>query len=104
MKVECVGKGFVYTWPGGQVTLEPGKPIDLPEERANRLLKKAGNRVRLVLSTLQPGDRITWTRADGTTQHGTVDYLHTDADRSAWAFVIVGDNWVAVNLKFVSQV
>jgi hypothetical protein len=104
MKVECIGKGFVYTWPGGRVTLEPGKPVDLPDERATRLLRKAGNRVRLVLSPIQPGDQITWTRADGTTPIGLVDCLHVDVDGITWVFVIMGETWAAVNLKLVTRV
>ncbi|NOS82770.1 MAG: hypothetical protein HOP32_14430 [Nitrospira sp.] len=54
MKVECIGKGFVYTWPGGQITLEPGKPIELSDERAQRLLQKAHGRVRVVEDAQEP--------------------------------------------------
>jgi len=48
MKLEAIGKGFTYRWPGGEVRLEPGKPVDLPTDRAARLLKKAEGRVRQV--------------------------------------------------------
>ena len=105
MKVECIGKGFVYTWPGGRITLEQGRTIDLPDERATRLLRKVGNRVRLVISTIQPGDRITWTRADDTTPTGVVDLIHADETGTHWAFVTLPEEtWAAVNLKLVTRV
>ena len=50
MIIECVGSPFTYRWPGGEVHLEPGKPIDLPEARAQRLLNKAPGKVRVVES------------------------------------------------------
>ena len=48
MKLEAVGKAFVYQWPGGEIRLEPGKPVDLPPDRAAKLLARAGGRVRLL--------------------------------------------------------
>lgn len=48
MKLEATGKPFIYRWPGGEVRLELGKPVDLPQDRAERLLSKAGDRVRVV--------------------------------------------------------
>lgn len=48
MKLEAIGKPFTYKWPGGEVHLEPGKPIDLPPDRAAKLLARAGDRVRQV--------------------------------------------------------
>jgi hypothetical protein len=51
MKLEATGHSFLYRWPGGEVRLEPGRPIDLPDERAKRLLDKAPGRVRVVEST-----------------------------------------------------
>lgn len=53
------------------------------------------------VSTVHPGDRITWTRADGTTQTGLVDFVHVELDGIAWAFVAIGESWAAVNMKFV---
>jgi hypothetical protein len=91
---------FTYRWPGGEVHLEPGTPIDLPDERAQRLLNKAPEKVRVCPPTLHPGDRIEWQRA-GTAQQGLVDFLHCDADGTRWAFCTVpGGSWTAVNMKF----
>lgn len=100
MIVECVGDAFTYRWPGGEVHLEPGKPIDLPDERARRLLLKAPGKVRMIPRPIQPGDRITWTRGDGTTHSGLVDFLHVDENLARWAFVTRGEGWCAVNLEF----
>lgn len=102
MRIEAVGKSFIYRWPDGEVHLQVGVPIDLPDERAKRLLSKAGNRVRLV--SIQSGDLVAWTRADKTTPIGLVDFVHLDADGNTWAFVTVGKSWTAVNLKFVMRI
>lgn len=48
MKIECVGTGFVYRWPTGAIRLDPGQPVDLPVERALKLIAKAPGRVRIV--------------------------------------------------------
>ena len=44
-----IGPKFVYhRWPDGEVRLTPGQPVDLPDDRAARLLAKAPGRVRAV--------------------------------------------------------
>ena len=48
MKLETIGKGFTYRWPGGEARFEPGRPVDLPPERAAKLLARAAERVRPV--------------------------------------------------------
>jgi hypothetical protein len=47
MLLEAVEKPIIYRWPGGEVRLEPGKPVPLPEDRARRLLAKAPGKVRV---------------------------------------------------------
>jgi hypothetical protein len=98
--IECIGAPFTYRWPGGEVHLAPGKPIELPDARAKRLLAKAGDKVRAITPVIHSGDLIEWHRADGTVQYGVVDYIHTDADGGSWAFVTRGESWAAVNLRF----
>lgn len=73
MKLEAIGKPFTYRWPGGEVRLEPGKPIDLPPDRAAKLLVRASGRVRQVESeggvVIEPAANnsrpVFWERADG---------------------------------------
>jgi len=48
MLLEAVEMPITYRWPGGEVRLEPGKPIDLPQDRAAKLLAKAAGKVRMV--------------------------------------------------------
>jgi hypothetical protein len=48
--IECIGSPFTYRWPTGEVRLVPGHPVELPEDRAARLLEKAPGRVRVVES------------------------------------------------------
>lgn len=104
MIVEAIGEGFTYTWPGGEVRLEPGKPVGLPNERAKRLLAKAPGRVRVVPPSIQPGDSILWTRSDGSVHHAKVDFVHGDSDGARWAFVTIGIGWAAVNLTYAQRV
>jgi hypothetical protein len=51
---------------------------------------------------IQASSFIAWTRGDGSIQTGLVDYLHINADGTTWAFVTMGENWSAVNLKFAT--
>lgn len=104
MTIECIGEAFTYRWPGGEIRLEPGKPVALAFDRAKRLLAKAPGKVRVVAQPIGPGDRIRWTRGDGTEHHARVDFLHSDPDGTVWAFVTVGEGWAAVNLKFAAKV
>lgn len=48
MKLEAIGKSFIYRWPGGEVRLVAGHPVELPDDRGARLLEKAPGRVRVV--------------------------------------------------------
>ncbi len=48
MRLEAIGKAFLYRWPGGEVRLEPGKPIELPPDRAAKLMARASGRIRQV--------------------------------------------------------
>ena len=54
--------------------------------------------------TVQLGDRITWTHADGSHHAGFVDFLHADSDGKSWAFVTQGSEWSAVNMRYVVSV
>ncbi len=72
MIVEAVGESFVYRWPGGEIRLEPGKPIELPDERAQRLLAKVPGKVRVVPPPLiRPGWLVTYRDRDGRLRGGS---------------------------------
>ena len=51
MIIECIGSPFIYRWPTGEVRLVPGHPVELPDDRAARLLEKTTGRVRVVESS-----------------------------------------------------
>lgn len=92
---------FTYRWPGGEVHLEPGTPIDLPDERAQRLLNKAPGKVRICPPTTQPGDRITWQGNEGGERSGVIDFLQTYPGE-LWAFCTLHDGGrTAVNVKYI---
>lgn len=48
MLIEAVEKALTYRWPDGEIRLIPGQPMEVPEERARRLLEKAAGKVRMV--------------------------------------------------------
>ena len=102
----------------GDVRLLPGRPVDLPEDEALKLLAKAHGKVREATGSvdiedmekrktsraLAPGDQITW-GADGTLRGpATVDFLHTDPDGTGWAFCSVDDSWMAVNTRYLTHI
>ena len=77
-------------------------PIEMGEAKEALRPQQGGNHA-LKDSTVHPGDQITWTRADGTTQTGVVDDLHMDDAGTRWAFcTTTGAEWTAVNVKFVT--
>ena len=98
----------------GDVRLLPGKPMDLPEDEALKLLVKAQGKVREATGScdyldegkstraLAPRDRITWGPEGTLRGPATVEFLHTDPDGTEWAFVTLPDGrWTAVKMKFV---
>jgi hypothetical protein len=105
MKIECVGAGFTYRWPTGEISLEPGQPVELPDDRALKLLAKAPGRVRII-PAVQAGDVIAWECADGVyagqEEMECVDFVHVDSEGTVWAFVssVCGNRWAAVNMKY----
>jgi len=48
MLIEAVGRPIRYRWPGGEVRLQPGRPVTLDDERAKKILLKCGPKVRKV--------------------------------------------------------
>ena len=48
MLLEAVNRPIRYTWPEGQLRLEPGKPIEVPDDRGQKVLAKCGGKVRKV--------------------------------------------------------
>jgi hypothetical protein len=106
MLLEAMNKPLKYRLKTGEeVTLRPGIPMDLPDQAATQLLKKAPDMVKRVdrVSTIGPGSAISWQGADLTLRKGIVEFLHTDTAGQLWAFVTLPNvGWAAVNLKYAS--
>jgi len=63
MLIEATENSLTYKWPGGEIRLEPGKPINVPTQRAARLLAKVGDKARVVGSPEIPLEKLvpgTW--------------------------------------------
>ena len=103
MIIECIGSPFTYRWPTGEVRLIPGKPVDLPDARAKRLLDKAPDKVRVITTTVQAGSQVTWCRADGSVQLGIVDQIYVDDTGTRWAFVTIRGSWAVINLNYAKR-
>jgi hypothetical protein len=69
-----------------------------PVERSQTIASSTQQKALDPIPTAHSGDQIEWHRADSL-QHGTVNFVHVDADGLAWAFVTIGQSWAAVNLK-----
>jgi hypothetical protein len=108
MLLEATNKPIKYRLKTGEeVTLRPGIPMELPDQAATQLLKKAPDKVRRVdpLSSIHPGSFITWEGSDLTVRHGIVDFLHTETVGLVWAFVTLADGgWAAVNAKYAKRI
>ncbi len=48
MLLEAVDHPIRYTWPQGELRLEPGKPIKVPDTRGKKVLAKCRGKVRKV--------------------------------------------------------
>ena len=48
MLIEAVDFPIRYQWPGGEIRLLPGKPVQVDEERGKKVLAKCGPKVRAV--------------------------------------------------------
>ena len=48
-----------------------------------------------------PGSSITWKGVEGKLRGpAIIDFIHTDAHGTKWAFVTLPDGWAAVNMKY----
>ncbi|TKB75257.1 MAG: hypothetical protein E8D45_07835 [Nitrospira sp.] len=103
MLVEAVNGPIRYRWPGGEIRLVPGKPVELPNDRAERLLAKAGGKVRQITTTAPPvivephpsPRRCYWEDRDGTIRPGVVTMLG-QCGEEFWVLVEDGTSWVWV--------
>jgi hypothetical protein len=76
---------------GREILLEPGKPVDLPRDRAEKLLRVASHSVRLVppLSPILPGWLIAWRDRAGRLRGGCDDRAHGTVREAQWG----ADGW-----------
>ena len=53
--------------------------------------------------TLQPGNRITWQRADGKVTEGVIDFLHAYSGEVRAFCTLLDDRWCAVNTRYAKK-
>ncbi|CAI4032324.1 hypothetical protein DNFV4_02754 [Nitrospira tepida] len=83
MRLEAVGQPIRYRWPGGEIVLIPGQPVEVEPDRARRILAKLGDRVRPV-GLPQPGDPIRWDSPLFGTCEGEVLATYPDGSVLVW--------------------
>ncbi len=104
MFLEAVDHPIRYTWPSGEILLEPGKPFALDDTRGRKVLAKCGSKVRVVPTPTEPksatmtGQLIAYkTPVDERVKTGRVEMID-----EAWGMVLVRGNEVAwVNQIFI---
>ncbi len=83
MLIEAIGKTICYRWPGGEIVLTPGRPVELPDHRAKRLLERAHGKVRAVdvplpIESMRAGDWVEWLSPALPKQQGEVLAVYPD--------------------------
>ena len=97
MIIEAIDEPILYRWPWGAVLLEPLKPVNLPEDRARRLIAKIPGKVRLVERSFpQPDERTDDARWDDLRPGTTVEYESPVFGRLSAEIVHVGSSDVEV--------
>ena len=89
MQLEATGKPLKYRLRSGkEILLQPGCPVEVPDDSARSLITKAGDRVRVVSPapvTIEPASStarpVFWERADGRIYGpGTPEFLARAGD------------------------
>ena len=103
MLIEAVDHPIRYRFPGGEIRLEPGRPVEVEPVRAAKLLARAGEKVRAVdarssdvvlepagqTTPLQPGWLVVYRDRRGTLCGGCVDREHGTVQECRWE----GNGW-----------
>lgn len=86
MLIEAVDHPILCRFPGGEIRMEPGKPVDLPEARALRLLDKAAGKVRCVTPEppLLPGWLVAYRDRSDNLRGGCVERDHGTVQACRW--------------------
>jgi|SRR5215831_8490584 len=89
MLLEAIVKPICYRWPGGEVVLMPGCPLDLPEDRAWRVLQRAPGKVRAIdsvslIGSVRAGRWVEWLSPALPRQQGEVLAVHPDGTFEAF--------------------
>jgi hypothetical protein len=99
MLIEAVDHPIRYRFPGGEIRLEPGRPVEVEPERAAKLLARAGAKVRAVearddetgvidlggqTAPLHPGWLVVYRDRRGTVCGGCDDRLHGTVQACRW--------------------
>ena len=94
-------EAFIYRWPGGEVELRPGWPVEFQTDRAQRIVEKAHGLVRVVSRDhgLKLGAMISWHSPRYGKCSGRVAMLPQCSDE----YILIGDHTVTKSLAFVSK-
>lgn len=109
MNLEAIGKPFIYRWPGGEVRLEPGKPVAFSPERGAKLLARASGRVRQVgpdeAVVIEPAVRwdgsplpmVYWERGDTSISGPATPLLFEQVGTDCVLVIDYRGEWISIN-------
>lgn len=60
MMLEAVSSPIRYSWPRGEIRFVPGAPVQVHEFRGSRILRKCGDKIRVVANQLNPQPERFW--------------------------------------------
>ena len=58
--LEAVSSPIRYSWPRGEIRFVPGAPVQVHEFRGSRILRKCGDKIRVVANQLNPQPERFW--------------------------------------------
>jgi len=96
MLIEATERPIRYKWPGGEISLVPGQPVQVDQERGLKILKKCGDKVR-VPAPFKVGDQIVY-QVPGDPEEGPYQVVEVlpDGPYPRWYAIVEKDGALVI--------